>query len=74
MHTCWECGREMKEELLDFTNERYGEEIKFMAKGLSCECGYKTVTAKQMDDYNISMADAYRKKYGLLTTEQLLDL
>lgn len=73
MHTCWECGREMKESLLDFDCERNGDKVEFKAQGLSCECGYKTVSAKQMDAYNIAMADAYRKKHGLLTTKQLLD-
>jgi len=71
MSTCWKCGKEMKEEILEFTDEIQGEQLSIKTKGLVCECGYMTVPASLMDEYNIKLADTYRKKYNLLTTEDI---
>lgn len=71
MHTCFDCGREMKREILEFTDEVNNEKITFKTKGFICECGRKTIEAPQMEAYDIALADAYRKKNGLLTTDEI---
>jgi putative zinc finger/helix-turn-helix YgiT family protein len=73
MFTCWDCGREMRESLVEFTDEENGEEFTLLLNGYSCECGRKTVSAGQMDAYNIAFADAYRQKHELLTTRDFLE-
>ena len=71
MNTCWECGKEMQEGMTEFTDEVNGEKIAFKTQGLFCDCGYKTVASYQMKEYDVNLADVYRKKHGLLTTEEI---
>lgn len=72
MFTCWECGREMKEKVTEFIHKYRNEKLVFKAKGLVCECGYKTVACSHMEAYDIALADTYRKKHNLLTTKDIL--
>ncbi|MCD4785379.1 MAG: hypothetical protein K8T10_16290 [Candidatus Eremiobacteraeota bacterium] len=62
MHTCFDCGREMKREILEFTDEVNNEKITFKTEGFICECGRKTIEAPQMEAYDIALANEYRKK------------
>ncbi|MCD4786582.1 MAG: helix-turn-helix domain-containing protein [Candidatus Eremiobacteraeota bacterium] len=62
----------MEEKNTEFTHKTKGESVTFKTKGLVCKCGYKTVARSQMNTYNITMADAYRKKHNLLTTKEIL--
>jgi putative zinc finger/helix-turn-helix YgiT family protein len=71
MNTCWECGKEMQEKELQFTGKVKGEEFTLETPGIVCECGYRNVGAHQMDEYNIKLADAYRKAHNLLTSKQI---
>lgn len=72
MAECWECGREMTEMPVDFILAIKGEEYNVSSMGYKCECGYKTIVGSQLDGFNIALADAYRRKYGLYTTAELL--
>ncbi len=73
VHNCWECGKEMVENELNFRGKIKGEEFEIRAVGLMCECGHQSLLGRHHDKYNITLADAYRVKHGLLTTDQLLN-
>lgn len=73
LHNCWECGEIMEEREVDFKDKLKGEEFEFKATGLICPNGHTSLLGIHMDAYNIILADTFRKKHGLLTTEQILN-
>ncbi|MCE1248669.1 MAG: helix-turn-helix domain-containing protein [Firmicutes bacterium] len=72
MAECWECGRIMTRQNVEFTGKFKDEDFTVSTEGYLCECGYKTVQGDQTDGLNIAFADAYRTKYSLFTTSELL--
>lgn len=50
-----------------------GESFAVTATGLACkDCGFQTLEGEQFDEYRVKLADAYRKKHGLLTTGEII--
>jgi putative zinc finger/helix-turn-helix YgiT family protein len=73
MISCWNCDENLTEQdNIEFEGEVKGEKLTVKTRGFLCSCGFKTVGSKNMDAYNIAIADAYRKKHGLLTTGDIL--
>jgi len=72
MMACFECGNEMKKKVARMAGEYAGEEFAVKTEAMVCpECGYKTLHANQLDAYYKQVADAYRKKHGRLTSDQI---
>lgn len=72
MPKCWQCEEEMqKSTSVEFSQKFKGEDVVFRSPGYECNCGYKTVSGNQLDEYNINKADAYRRKHGLLTSGEI---
>jgi len=72
-HNCWDCGEVMEEKEIDFKGTIKEEEFEFKTIGLICPNGHKSLLGLHMDAHNIKLADAYRKKHGLLSTDELLN-
>jgi len=57
-----------------FDGEVRGESFKVKSEGMVCpQCGFKTLNPSQMDDFRSLLSEAYRKKYGLLTSGEIVD-
>jgi putative zinc finger/helix-turn-helix YgiT family protein len=72
---CIQCGNELKEKVASFEGQYAGEKFTVHVPGLVCEdCGYQTLHAKQVDSYQVAVADAYRAKHKLLTSAEIRKL
>ena len=77
-HSCYECLKigvdsTMVEKRLEFTGLVQREKYTFMAMGIECPaCGFKSLLGRQMDKYDIILADAYRAAHNLLTTNEII--
>jgi putative zinc finger/helix-turn-helix YgiT family protein len=54
------------------SGEYAGERFRVPAEGMVCpNCGYATLHAGQIDALSTKLADAYRKRHGLLTSSEI---
>jgi len=73
---CLHCNSEEFELLPDAVVEQEfrGERFTVHAPVVACkQCGSRTVADEQADEINRKTADAYRRKHGLLTSDQIRD-
>ena len=70
---CLQCGRaNLREKRATLPGKIKGERFKVTMPGLVCPvCGYTTVELKDMAEYMRLVADAYRSKHGLLTSDEI---
>lgn len=69
---CLNCGAEMRRVVGPIPGVQGGERFTVTVPIVRCpRCGYKTVDAHQLDEYSTAVADAYRRKHGRLTSEEI---
>lgn len=70
---CPNCGKaNLRKEMTQIPGEVKGERFMVSMKGLACpKCGFTTVEGEDMSEYMRLVADAYRSKNGLLTSEDI---
>lgn len=70
---CIRCGKaNLKRSATKIRGELRGERFAIEMGGLVCpRCGFATVEGKDMPEYMRLVADAYRSKHGLLTSEEI---
>ncbi len=73
---CYRCGRSrLKAKLTRVQGEVRGEKFAVETEALVCgRCGFQVLTAEQSHAYARAVADAYRRKHGLLTSQELKDI
>ncbi|MBI1746445.1 MAG: DUF4065 domain-containing protein [Acidobacteria bacterium] len=72
---CLKCGKLLKQKKANVTGEYAGEHYTITMDALACKsCGYYTIHAAKLDDYRSRLADAYRAKHGLLTSQEIRGL
>jgi len=72
---CFKCGEILKARKAPIVGEYAGESFTVTADALVCKkCGYKTVHATKLDEYRRLLADAYREKKELLTSEEIRNI
>lgn len=55
-----------------FDSELKGERVKVIMGGLRCDqCGWQTVLGTRMGEFGQRVADAYRRKHRLLTSDEI---
>jgi len=72
---CFACGKgKLERQTVDLSGTRNGEEFTVRTDGLLCtRCGFKTLSNEQSGVFTRLISDAYRRKYGLLTSNQIRD-
>lgn len=72
---CLNCGEDKFEEKnYRFTPEMKGEEVEVVVSAMICtKCQYPLMNDEQMSQLRKATADAYRKKHGLLTSEEIVN-
>ncbi len=69
---CYRCGAVMHETVTRLPGEYSGERFEVSTRAMVCpKCGYKTLHARQIDEYTTRLADLYRKKKSLLTAKEI---
>ena len=69
---CLRCGSELENKVTTMEGEYAGEQYRVPAEAMVCpECGYATLHAGQTDAFSTAVADAYRKRHGLLTSSEI---
>jgi len=70
---CLVCDTELREQLADMPVEVKGESLTIKDfNALVCpSCGFKTIRGSDMTEYMKLAADTYRRKGGLLTSEEI---
>lgn len=70
---CFECDNgKLKSKIADVTGEVRGEKLTVQAEAMVCSrCGAQVLSDEQSAAYTIAVADAYRKRHGLLTSTEL---
>ncbi len=70
---CPNCAKgNLRKENARIPGEIRGERFSVSMEGLVCpKCAWKTVDGKNMAEYMRRLADAYRARHGLLTSEEL---
>lgn len=69
---CLRCGSELEKEVTMMEGEYAGEPYRVPAEAIVCpKCGYTTLHASQIDAFSTAVADAYRKRHGLLTSSEI---
>ena len=70
--TCFQCGKgKMTSKLAEIVADVRGEQIPVKTTAMVCSrCGFQALTEEQSDAYTIASADAYRRKHGLLTSQE----
>lgn len=71
---CLHCGRAnlQKKPRARIRGEYKGEEFTVTMEGLACpKCGFTTVDGPRMAAYMRLVADAYRSRHGLLTSQEI---
>lgn len=75
MIECFKCGGEMEARVAAVEGEYDGEKFTVETEALACKmCGFTTVDRPHLDEYYTKVADAYRTKRGLLTSQQILSI
>jgi putative zinc finger/helix-turn-helix YgiT family protein len=70
---CPNCGKaNLNKQKTQIPGDVKGERFSVAMEGLVCpKCGWKTVDGKNMPEYMRLLADAYRARHGLLTSDEL---
>ena len=70
--TCFQCGKgKMTSQLAEMVANVRGEQITITTTAMVCSrCGFQALTEEQADAYTSASADAYRRKHGLLTSQE----
>ena len=69
---CLRCGTQLKKSTTMMDGEYAGERYRVPAEAMVCpDCGYATLHARQIDAFSTKVADAYRKRHGLLTSSEI---
>lgn len=69
---CLKCGAEMRRGVGPIPGVRDGERFVVTVPIVRCpRCGYKTVDARDLDEYSTTVADAFRRKHGRLTSREI---
>ncbi len=73
---CFACRKgKLERKTVDLSSTRNGEEFTVRTDGLSCtHCGFKTISNEQSGEFTRLISDAYRRKHGLLTSDQIRDV
>ena len=73
---CFACGKgKLERKTVDLSGTRKGEEFTVRIDGLLCtRCGIKTLDNEQSGEFTRLISDAYRRKHGLLTSDQIRDV
>jgi len=69
---CLRCGSELGKKVTTMECDYAGEPYRVPAEAMVCrKCGYRTLHASQIDAFSTAVADAYRKRHGLLTSSEI---
>ena len=69
---CLRCGSELEKKVTTMEGDYAGEPYRVPAEAMVCrKCGYRTLHASQIDAFSTAVADAYRKRHGLLTSSEI---
>lgn len=69
---CLRCGSELEKKVTTMDGEYAGERYRVPAEAMVCpHCRYATLHATQIDAFSTKVADAYRKRHGLLTSLEI---
>jgi len=69
---CLRCGSELEKKVTRMNGKYAGEPYRVSAQAMVCpHCGYAALHASQMDAFSTRLADAYRKRHGLLTSSEI---
>jgi putative zinc finger/helix-turn-helix YgiT family protein len=73
--TCFECGTGILiEGQVQIEGTRSGEVFRISMDGLRCDrCGFQAVDSTQSALFTQLLSDAYRRKHGLMTGEEIRD-
>src|SRR4051794_40150042 len=73
---CFECGKgKLINKVAEVEGEVRGEKYTVRTEATICDrCGSQVLSHSQSTAYGIAIADAYRKKHGLLTSKELKDI
>jgi len=72
---CYRCGKVMREGKTSLAGEYAGEKFEVPTQTMVCAaCGYTTLHAGQLDAFRTKLADLYREKHGLLTSQQIREI
>jgi putative zinc finger/helix-turn-helix YgiT family protein len=62
----------LEKKVTTMEGEYAGEPYRVPAEAMVCpKCGYATLHASQIDAFSTAVADAYRKRHGLLTSSEI---
>jgi putative zinc finger/helix-turn-helix YgiT family protein len=69
---CYHCGGEMRSQRAKVPGEYAGEKLVVETEATVCtECRYTALRADQIDAYTMKLADQYRARHGLLTSQEV---
>lgn len=73
---CPECGDSyLRRQVVGLAGSRKGESFTVDVEALVCpKCDFKTVPRNRVADFSLRVANAYRRKHGLLTSLELKDI
>lgn len=73
---CFECGKgQLRTQETTVSAAFRGELFAVPTTANVCpKCGYKSIPAKLADRFGVALADAYRRKHGLLTSAELKEI
>lgn len=70
---CYSCGKgKLAPKTAKITGEVRGEQFSVYCEAMVCgHCGFQVLSDEQSAAYTVAISDAYRRQYGLLTSEEL---
>jgi putative zinc finger/helix-turn-helix YgiT family protein len=69
---CLRCESELEKKVTMMDGEYAGERYRVPAETMVCpKCGHAALHASQIDAFSTAVADAYRKRHGLLTSSEI---
>ena len=70
---CFKCGKgRLASKSVEISGDVRGETLTVRAEADVCSrCGFQVLSSDQSSAYGIAVADAYRKRHGLLTSKEL---
>lgn len=69
---CYQCGNETVARQAKIPGEYAGEKFSVEAEAMVCpKCGHVALHASQIDAFTTKLADAFRVKHGLLTSQEI---
>jgi putative zinc finger/helix-turn-helix YgiT family protein len=69
---CLNCDKQMVEGPVTLSGEFRGEHFSVAMQGFRCpQCEYSTIHGRNSADFSRRLADAYRSRHGLLTSDEI---